>query len=211
MDYEGFYEDKTSPDRVASGYTAEGTTLTLKLYYRRSTIQVDVENAGEDYPAQLTAPYGTLVVLGKPVKEGYDFDKWTDAEGDAIDASMPIRIETLGSVIFANWVLQEGRAAYQTKHYLRSLEGAYVLRVAEDLSGDVGDTVTVTPNDYPGFHVNHSISDETATGIIQADNSLALRVYYDRNLITVQLLETHNTSKSVTVEYGAAANLPTPS
>lgn len=211
MDYEGFYEDKTSPDRVASGYTAEGTTLTLKLYYQRTQVVVEVENAGEDYPAQLTAPYGTLMVLGKPAKEGYDFDKWTDEEGSTIDASMPVKVENLGGVIYANWVLQEGRAAYQVKHYLRSLEGAYVLRVAEDLSGAVGDSVTVTPNTYSGFHVNHSISDETATGIIQADNSLALRVYYDRDLITVRLLETHNTAESITVEYGAAANLPTPS
>lgn len=211
VSYAGFYEDKTCSERIPSGFTQEGETLILKLYYRRSQITVMVENAGEDYPAQLSAPYGTLMVLGKPSKDGYDFDKWTDENGEAIDATMPIKIETLGSTIFANWVLQEGRAAYQIKHYLRTLEGAYVLRVAEDLSGDVGDTVTVTPNSYTGFHVNHSISNETATGIIQADNSLALRVYYDRDWITVQLLDTHNTAEEVTVEYGAAANLPTPS
>ena len=211
LTYEDFYEDKTCPDRVASGHTQQGEFLVLKLYYRRNQLTVMVENAGEDYPTRLSAPYGTLMVLGKPSKEGYDFDKWTDENGEAIDATMPIKIEAIGDTIFANWVLQEGRAAYQIKHYLRSLEGAYVLRVAEDFSGTVGDTVTVTPNDYTGFHVNHSISDETATGIIQADNSLALRVYYDRDAITVRLLDTHNTAESVTVEYGAAANLPTPS
>lgn len=211
MEYVGFAEDKLSGERVPSGYTQEGETLVLKLYYRRIQIKVQIENAGEDYPTQLTAPYGTLMLLGKPSKAGYDFDRWTDADGNTIDTTMTVHIEDLGDTIFANWVLQEGQAAYQVKHYLRSLEGAYVLRVAEDLSGDVGDVVTVTPNNYTGFHVNHSISDETATGIIQADNSLALRVYYDRDWITVRLENTHNTAESVTVEYGSAANLPTPS
>lgn len=210
ISYTGFVEDKRNPNRVPSGYTVEGSTLELKLYYKRQTITVDIENAGADY-TKITAPYGTLIVLQKPTKEGYDFDKWTKADGSVIEAGMPVSIQSMGSVIYANWVLQEGRAAYQVKHYLRSLEGAYVLRVAEDLSGTVGDSVTLTPNDYTGFHVNHSISDETATGIIQADNSLALRVYYDRDIITVKLLDTHNTAASVSVEYGAAANLPTPS
>lgn len=211
ISYDGFSEDKLCEERIPSGYTQEGEFLILKLYYKRNQLTVMVENAGDDYPTQLSAPYGTLMVLGKPTKEGYDFDKWTAEDGSTIDATMPTKIEALGDTIFANWVLQEGRAAYQIKHYLRSLEGAYVLRVAEDFSGTVGDTVTVTPNDYTGYHVNHSISDETATGIIQADNSLALRVYYDRDWITVRLLDTHNTAESVTVEYGAAANLPTPS
>lgn len=211
ISYDGFSEDKLCEERVPSGYTQEGEFLILKLYYKRNQLTVMVENAGDDYPTQLSAPYGTLMVLGKPTKEGYDFDRWTAEDGSTIDATMPTKIEALGDTIFANWVLQEGRAAYQIKHYLRSLEGAYVLRVAEDFSGTVGDTVTVTPNDYTGYHVNHSISDETATGIIQADNSLALRVYYDRDWITVRLLDTHNTAESVTVEYGAAANLPTPS
>lgn len=211
MEYVGFAEDKLSSERVPSGYTQEGETLVLKLYYRRVQIKVLVENAGEDYPTQFTAPYGTLMLLGKPSKAGYDFDRWTDTDGNTIDTTMTVHIEELGDTIFANWVLQEGQAAYQVKHYLRSLEGAYVLRVAEDLSGEVGDVVTVTPNNYTGFHVNHSISDETATGIIQADNSLALRVYYDRDWITVRLENTHNTAGSVTVEYGSAANLPTPS
>lgn len=211
MNYTGFYEDKTCVDRVASGSTQEGKTLILKLYYRRNQITVMVENAGEEYPPQLAAPYGTLIVLGKPTKDGYDFDKWTTKDGTSIDSTMPIKIEELGDTIFASWVLQEGRAAYQIKHYLRTLEGAYVLRVAEDLSGEVGETVSVTPNNYPGYHVNESISDETATGIVQADNSLALRVYYDRDAITVRLVNTHNTAESVTAEYGAAANLPTPS
>lgn len=211
MEYVGFAEDKLSAERVPFGYTQEGETLVLKLYYRRIQIKVQIENAGQDYPTQLTAPYGTLMLLGKPSKAGYDFDRWTDADGNTIDTTMTVHIEDLGDTIFANWVLQEGQAAYQVKHYLRSLEGAYVLRVAEDLSGDVGDVVTVSPNNYVGFHVNHSISDETATGIIQADNSLALRVYYDRDWITVRLENTHNTAESVTAEYGSAANLPTPS
>lgn len=211
MEYVGFAEDKLSVERVPSGYTQEGETLVLKLYYRRIQIKVQIENAGQDYPTQLTAPYGTLMLLGKPSKAGYDFDRWTDADGNTVDTTMTVHIEDLGDTIFANWVLQEGQAAYQVKHYLRSLEGAYVLRVAEDLSGDVGDVVTVSPNNYVGFHVNHSISDETATGIIQADNSLALRVYYDRDWITVRLENTHNTAESVTAEYGSAANLPTPS
>lgn len=209
--FTGFYEDKANSQRVASGYTQEGETLVLKLYYLRATVHVDVENAGEEYPTQLSAPYGTLIVLGKPSKDGYDFDRWTTTDGTTIDTIMPSPIEQLGDVIYANWVLQDGRAGYQVKHYLRTLEGAYVLRVAEDWIGTVGETITVTPSDYTGFHINHSISDETATGIVQADNSLALRLYYDRDLVTVKLLNTHNTAETASAEYGAAANLPTPS
>lgn len=209
--YTGFTEDTNNPNRVATGTTTTGSTLELKLYYKRIIVSVDVENAGADYTPKITAPYGTLVVLSKPTKEGYDFANWSTADGRTLEVGMPIKIETMGDVIYANWVIQEGRAAYQTKHYLRSLEGSYILRVAEDLSGDVGETVSVTPNNYIGFHVNESISSETATGIIQADNSLALRVYYDRDIITVKLLDTYNTPESVSAEYGAAANLPTPS
>lgn len=213
--YEGFNYIKDHADAVPSGVLVEnGEKLVLKLYYDRKIITVqfvNIENDGSFAPS-MSAPWGTSILLGTPSKMYYDFDKWTkvDADGETIPM-IPTRIENMGPTLYANWILKDG-AEYQVKHYQRQLDGNYICVLIEQYADRVGKEVQAVYKNYEGFTVNESISTEASKGIAQADNSTVLKVYYDRNKITVKLLDTYMpTMTEQTREYGALANLPIPS
>lgn len=213
--YEGFNYVKDHANAVPSGVLTEGgDKLILKLYYDRKIITVqfvNIENDGQ-FASSMSAPWGTSILLGTPSKMYYDFDKWTklDADGETIPM-IPTRIETMGPTLYANWILKDG-AEYQVKHYQRQLDGNYICVLIEQYADAVGKEVQAVYKNYEGFTVNESISTEASKGIAQADNSTILKVYYDRNKITVRLLDTYMpTMTEQTREYGALANLPIPS
>lgn len=70
--------------------------------------------------------------------------------------------------------------SYKVEHYLWN-GYRYVLRDTEFFTGEIGDTVTAQPKDYPGYRYNERISIVSGTLIPIKDESdiVTLKLYYD--------------------------------
>ena len=70
--------------------------------------------------------------------------------------------------------------SYKVEHYLWN-GYRYVLRDTESFTGEIGDTVTAQPKDYPGYRYNERISIVSSTLIPIKDESdiVTLKLYYD--------------------------------
>ena len=213
MAIEGFHKNRDHEDTLLEG-TLNDDPLTLKLFYDRDIIKVLLLNIDltDGQLGYIEAPYGTSVMLPMPVKNGYEFDKWTKEgpEGDEVPFMTLFKIETLGPAVYANWTLKDG-CAYQVRHFLRGLDGVYIMDMQEDFAATAGDKIIAEPYSYVGFHMNESISEEARKGIAQQDGSTVLRIYYDRDIITVNLLESYNDELTqISKQYGDVASIPTP-
>jgi hypothetical protein len=110
-----------------------------------------------------------------PVCEGYEFRGWfRDAEyASAVDESS--LADAAEVVLHAKWT-ELGPVGYNVEHYLLNGAGAENLVASSQESGRIGAKVTATPGTYAGYEFDSSSS--TAEGVIRADGSLTLKLYY---------------------------------
>lgn len=79
-------------------------------------------------------------------------------------------------------------ASYKVEHYKEKVDGTFPAtadETEENLTGSTGTTATATPKTYPGFACDESVEGTIKSGIIAADGSLVLKLYYTRNSYTV--------------------------
>lgn len=86
---------------ITTGKVAADGSTVLKVYFSRNKYTVSVDGAQSIYY------YGSTVVApAQPVKEGYSFEKWIDADGNAFvfteGMTMPANNITVTSVMTAN-------------------------------------------------------------------------------------------------------------
>ncbi len=229
---EGFVGETVSAEVIpAEGFTpinVEGTKLTgvlpatgtlkLALYYNRDMVTIEFKNVDSlvgqpEGVTKISAMYGSTVVLPKAEKAGWVFDYYTKNTEDGEQVTLlPNRIETFGNTLYANWTLKEG-VKYTVCHYHQQLDGTYIEVLKEYFAAPKANaTVTAERPDYPGFHVNTYITDGTGTGKASESGDTILRVYYDRNEITVNLIDGYGLPEDfVKRTSGEAANIPMPS
>lgn len=120
-------------------------------------------------------------------KDGYDFAGWsTEADGTGTTYRAGDRILMTGHVtLFAKW-LPKNNTKYAVEYYLEDLtEGSYTLKDREERTGTTGMYVGAEKRDYEGFTWDGSIAGTAEKGIVAADGSLVLRLYYTRNSYVV--------------------------
>lgn len=214
---EGFSPINTDGTKLTGVLPSTGT-LKLALYYNRDMITIEFKNIDSligqpEGVKSISAMYGSTIVLPKAEKVGWVFDYYTkeNEEGEQVTL-LPNRIETFGNTLYANWTLKEG-VKYAVCHYQQQLDGTYTEVLKEYFAAPKANaTVTADRPEYPGFHVNTYITDGTGTGKASESGDTILRVYYDRNEITVNLIDGYGLPDDfVKRTSGEAANIPTPS
>lgn len=144
--------------------------------------------------------YGTLPT---PKLEGYDFVGWFD--GDVQVTNETLVTITADQNLKARWN-EAGDTPYTVKHYQQNLTGGYDLVLTEDtLTGATNAEVQATQQNYTGFYVN--VEKSIASGVIAADGSLVLEIYYDRLSYTV-VWNVANTELRETYLYGQTLVVP---
>lgn len=210
--YTGFHVSEGNALEVLSGVLENGTDLVLRVYYDRNKITVTIDPDNGDTAREEEIVYGgTISKPSDPSKPGFTFDKWVDENGDPVDFTQPI---TGPITIKPNWT-DDGsggdvEVTYTVKHYQQNVAGtSYTLEDTETLKGNAGDTVNATVKSYTGFHENRDHSDRLVTGTLQEGTNLELRVYYDRDKITV-IIDPDNgeTPTEVEVNYGGTISKP---
>ena len=126
-----------------------------------------------------------------PTKTGYVFTGWNPEVG----------VMGTEDVSF-NAQFTAGAVSYKVETYVMGLDGQYGVAETKTVPATTGEAVSVTPETREGF----TVADNSAlSGVVAADSSLVLKVYYSRNQykLTVDGVETM-------VYYGAAISVAEP-
>ena len=102
-----------------------------------------------------------------PTKTGYVFTGWDPEVG----------VMGLEDVSF-NAKFSAGEVSYTVETYVMGLDGEYGAAETKNVPATTGEEVTLTPEAREGFTV---ADNSVLSGIVAADSSLTLKVYYSRN------------------------------
>ena len=142
--------------------------------------------------ATVQAKVGEQIALPEePAKEGYVFTGWDPEVG----------VMGLEDVSF-NAQFTAGAVSYKVETYEMDVNGAYGAATVKTVPATTGEAVSVTPDAREGFTV---ADNSVLSGIVEADGSLVLKVYYSRNQYKLSVDGVESM-----VYYGAALNIAAP-
>jgi len=157
-----------------------------KMTYN-ATFYVD----GAEYRVVPTKVGAQIVAPEAPSKTGYVFTGWDPAVG------------VMGTEdISFNAQFSAGEVSYKVETYVMGLDGQYGAAETKTVPATTGAAVSVEPEVREGFTV---ADNSVLSGVVVADSSLVLKVYYSRNQykLSVDGVESD-------VYYGAALNIAAP-
>ena len=140
-----------------------------------------------NYPATFNANYGAfadgeksktiqvaydsnIVFAEEPVRAGYEFNGWTPAVGKMDDVN--------GKTFEATW-LADTDITYTIETYIMDTTGAYGEPTTDKKAGTTDASVSTTHETKEGF--TPDLGKSVLTGVVAADGSTTLKVYYIRN------------------------------
>ena len=182
-----------------------GLTVTAQWTANTYTVTMDA-NGGSVNPTSITVSYdGTYEALPTPSRDGYNFTGWFDGD-KAVNSSDKVSI-TAAQMLTAHWNAK-GDTPYTVEYYQQDVSGDGYTKVdaeTADLTAATDSEAQAEIKSYTGFSVNDAMSEKS--GIVAADGSLVLKIYYDRNIFTVTWDICGETTNE-TYRYGAAPIAP---
>ena len=180
---------KLSEQGVVDAQTAaiNAAVKGLDLMTYNATFYVD----GAEYRVVPTKVGAQIVAPEAPSKTGYVFTGWDPAVG------------VMGTEdISFNAQFSAGEVSYKVETYVMGLDGQYGAAETKTVPATTGAAVSVEPEAREGFTV---ADNSVLSGVVVADSSLVLKVYYSRNQykLSVDGVESD-------VYYGAALNIAAP-
>ena len=179
------YTQQGEVDAAAKAINDAVTALELMTY--KATFYVD----GAEYKV-VTAKVGEAIAKpDDPSKTGYVFTGWDPEVG------------TMGTEdVSFNAQFSAGEVSYKVETYVMGLDGQYGAAETKTVPATTGAAVSVEPEAREGFTV---ADNSVLSGVVAADSSLVLKVYYSRNQykLSVDGVESD-------VYYGAALNIAAP-
>lgn len=191
-DFEGWYTEANGGTRV-TGNTALPTDN--EIYYAYWTpvghaVEVDANGGvwtnGTDFMT-LSYAHGDVIKgsdIEAPTRDGYQFTgcwywrNFTNTQSGFWEPDLGGLTVTDDLVLEADWL--EDTADYTVEFYYENVNGGYDKADSETLilTGTIGETVTYTPPAPPYDDLWLDTNRSTLSGVIQADSSLVLKVYY---------------------------------
>ncbi len=130
---------------------------------------------------------GFILAQG-PTIPGYQFDGW-NTKADGTGRSFPsgsIQWFSEDRILYATW--KPAEVPYTVEHYKQDLEGGGYTLAEEDTESLLGPTDTLAqaqPQIYEGFKENMLHESRYDSGRVEADGSLVLKLFYDREVYHV--------------------------
>lgn len=146
---------------------ADGSTR-FNYYYARNKYNIKFVSEGETV-SEGSYTYGTQIPTPSVYRPGYEFAGWEPE----VSYTVPARDMTYTAI----WK-ESDDVVYTTKYYLEDENGGYVIDKAGISKGTTGQNVTAAAADYD--EGSYTVKD-IPSGIVKADGSLVLKVYYDRS------------------------------
>ena len=179
------YSEQNVVDAATKAINDAIAALDLMTY--NATFYVD----GAEYRVVPTKVGAQIVAPEAPSKTGYVFTGWDPAVG----------VMGTENVSF-NAQFSAGEVSYKVETYVMGLDGQYGAAETKTVPATTGAAVSVEPEAREGFTV---ADNSVLSGVVVADSSLVLKVYYSRNQykLSVDGVESD-------VYYGAALNIAAP-
>ena len=179
------YSEQSVVDAAAKAINDAVASLEVMTY--NATFYVD----GAEYRVVPTKVGAQIVAPKAPSKTGYVFTGWDPAVG----------VMGTEDVSF-NAQFSAGEVSYKVETYVMGLDGQYGAAETKTVPATTGAAVSVEPETREGFTV---ADNSVLSGVVAADSSLVLKVYYSRNQykLSVDGVESD-------VYYGAALNIAAP-
>ncbi len=179
------YSEQKVVDAATKAINDAIAALDLMTY--NATFYVD----GAEYRVVPTKVGAQIVAPEDPSKTGYVFTGWNPAVG----------VMGTEDVSF-NAQFSAGEVSYKVETYVMGLDGQYGAAETKTVPATTGAAVSVEPEAREGFTV---ADNSVLSGVVVADSSLVLKVYYSRNQYKLSV------DGNVTdVYYGAALNIAAP-
>ena len=179
------YSEQNVVDAATKAINDAIAALDLMTY--NATFYVD----GAEYRVVPTKVGAQIVAPEAPSKTGYVFTGWDPAVG----------VMGTEDVSF-NAQFSAGEVSYKVETYVMGLDGQYGAAETKTVPATTGAAVSVEPEAREGFTV---ADNSVLSGVVVADSSLVLKVYYSRN----QYKLTVDGAESM-VYYGAELNIAEP-
>ena len=172
----------------------DGTTV-LKFYYDRNSYTVSYEyrpvtgqpdGAAALLPLPVSYQYGQVVEVEDPLAlTGYNFEGWFPEQVITISGGqflMPAE-----DVVLVGDFEARSDTKYVVHHHLQDANGNYSVTpdYTSQHTGTTGATVTALVRNFAGYVHNSSAPNTVASGVVKADGSLQLELYYDRTTFNV--------------------------
>ena len=179
------YSEQSVVDAATKAINDAVASLEVMTY--NATFYVD----GTEYRVVPTKVGAQIVAPEAPSKTGYVFTGWDPAVG----------VMGTEDVSF-NAQFSAGEVSYKVETYVMGLDGQYGAAETKTVPATTGAAVSVEPEAREGFTV---ADNSVLSGVVVADSSLVLKVYYSRNQykLSVDGVESD-------VYYGAALNIAAP-
>ena len=179
------YSEQNVVDAATKAINDAIAALDLMTY--NATFYVD----GAEYRVVPTKVGAQIVAPEAPSKTGYVFTGWDPAVG----------VMGTEDVSF-NAQFSAGEVSYKVETYVMGLDGQYGAAETKTVPATTGAAVSVEPEAREGFTV---ADNSVLSGVVAADSSLVLKVYYSRNQykLSVDGVESD-------VYYGAALEIAAP-
>ena len=209
----GEYVHFTSKPFQQTSIAPDGSAV-VKIYYNRNsyTVQFTFGDRADDnhQPTVYTLKYGATVYAPHLEVKGFSL---TNFPGFPLDLETGGAKVTGDAVYNATWEAR-GDTPYKVEHYLQKADGSgYELKNTEYKEGFANQTATAQPGTYAHFAVNSEAEGSVPSGIPTTDGALTLKLYYDREKVTVTFDPNGGTMTETTREFlwGAAFQEPTAS
>ena len=179
------YSEQGLVDAATTAINDAIAALDLMTY--NATFYVD----GAEYRVVPTKVGEQIIAPENPTKEGFVFTGWDKEVG----------VMGTEDVSF-NAQFSAGEVSYKVETYVMGLDGQYGAAETKTVPATTGAAVSVEPEAREGFTV---ADNSVLSGVVAADSSLVLKVYYSRNQykLSVDGVESD-------VYYGAALNIAAP-
>ena len=179
------YSEQSVVDAAAKAINDAVASLEVMTY--NATFYVD----GAEYRVVPTKVGEQIIAPENPTKEGFVFTGWDKEVG----------VMGTEDVSF-NAQFSAGEVSYKVETYVMGLDGQYGAAETKTVPATTGAAVSVEPEAREGFTV---ADNSVLSGVVAADSSLVLKVYYSRN----QYKLTVDGAESM-VYYGAELNIAEP-
>ncbi len=206
-----FSADTENEKNVLSAVVAEDGSTVLKLYYKRATVKITINDETKDYYVgeEITIP----PVPEDEIDDGYKQDGWIDENGDPVEVPYTVKENDNPTEIKPN-IVPKTDTAYKVEIYLMGADGTY--GAAADTKTKIGTTggdATAAHADYiaelDAFYLADAENENNVTSDkIAGDGSTTLKLYYKRVSYEVKV---DGVAQAEKVYHGAAFTTPTTS
>ncbi len=181
-EYTGF----TAGVVTQSTISGDGSTV-IEIQYQRNEYLLTwnlIEGSLRGYYTEGIVKFGTPITQPRVEKDGYTFSEWYAEPSLETGVEIPATMLAEDLIVYGTITADSG-IVYRIMHELQNADDdGYTVAETEMLTGYTDEAVVAMGRGYENF-IFDADNQSQASGIIKADGSLALKLYYDRETFTV--------------------------